>query len=76
MQNIQTLVLTSSRKKYIHTDSGGDGLLGLEGQRKDMMEADAPKARALGGADANHHSLVRQLAFFEKSQLEPMWPDS
>jgi hypothetical protein len=76
MQNIQTLVLTSSRKKYIHTDSGGDALLGLEGQRKDMMEVDAPKERAFKAGEQHQSTLLRQLAFFEKTQIEPMWPES
>lgn len=76
MQNIQSLILTSSRKKYIHTDAGGDGLLGLEGQRKDMLVADALKVKAFKVNDAEASQFVKQLDYFEKNQIEPMWPDS
>ena len=76
MQNIQQLVLTSSRKKYIHTDSGGDGLLGLEGQRKDMMQIDAPKNIDFKSAENGSNGILKQLSYFEKTQLEPLWPES
>jgi len=37
MQNIQTLVLTSSRKKYINTDAGGDKLLSLDNEKAQLI---------------------------------------
>lgn len=37
MQNIQSLVLTSSRKKYINTDAGGDKLISLDNEKKDLL---------------------------------------
>lgn len=37
MQNIQSLVLTSSRKKYIFTDAGGDRLASLDAEKKELI---------------------------------------
>ena len=41
MQNIQTLVLTSSRKKYINTDAGGDKLLSLDNEKNQFLNSDS-----------------------------------
>jgi hypothetical protein len=38
MQNIQSLVLTSSRKKYINTDAGGDKLLSLDNEKAQLLQ--------------------------------------
>jgi hypothetical protein len=37
MQNIQSLVLTSSRKKYINSESGGDKLLSLDTEKTHLI---------------------------------------
>ena len=37
IQNIQSLVLTSSRKKYINTDAGGDKLISLDNEKKELL---------------------------------------
>jgi hypothetical protein len=46
MQNIQSLILTSSRKKYINTDAGGDKLISLDNEKKQLMH-DSDKLSAL-----------------------------
>jgi len=37
IQNIQSIVLTSSRKKYIFTDAGGDKLASLDAEKKELV---------------------------------------
>ena len=64
MQNIQTLVLTSSRKKYINTDAGGDKLMSLDNEKSTILgDAGAPvEIRKVEGQSV----VLKQLEFFEK----------
>ena len=70
------MVLTSSRKKYIHTNSGGDSLLSLDAEKKQLMELDAVKISSIKSIGEASTSLIRQLTFFEKQHIISKWPDS
>lgn len=48
MQNIQSLVLTSSRKKYINTDAGGDKLLSLDAEKVQLLQDDGAAQARIG----------------------------
>lgn len=80
MQNIQSLVLTSSRKKYINTDAGGDKLLSLDGEKAQLLHeagVGTAKIRALEASESSERSdVLRQLKFFEKRHIEAKWPDN
>ena len=80
MQNIQSLVLTSSRKKYINTDAGGDKLLSLDKEKKALLEGDhhtLEKAKIDADLGGNRRpTTLRQLDFFEKQHIEAKWPDA
>jgi hypothetical protein len=66
MQNIQTLVLTSSRKKYINTDAGGDSLISLDAEKITLLKTDALERHPLR-PHADGQTILKQLAFFEKA---------
>ena len=68
------MVLTSSRKKYINTDAGGDKLLTLGAEKKQLMEIDCHKSWAVKGQAES--GMLRQLIFFEKTHIVAKWPDS
>lgn len=80
MQNIQSLVLTSSRKKYINTDAGGDKLLSLDTEKAQLLHNDGAAQARIGiveSAGSHERSdVLRQLDFFEKRHIEAKWPDN
>mmetsp|Transcript_29535 Transcript_29535/g.44960 ORF Transcript_29535/g.44960 Transcript_29535/m.44960 type:complete len:312 (+) Transcript_29535:10293-11228(+) len=76
MQNIQSLVLTSSRKKYIRTDAGGDGLLSLDGERSQLVSSVHTSLFGVGvKGPIAQSAMVKQLDYFLKTQIAPRWPD-
>jgi len=74
MQNIQSLVLTSSRKKYINTDAGGDKLLSLDGEQKVIVQDE--KFALTIKKNTSSNVMLRQLEFFERKHIEAKWPDA
>ena len=66
MQNIQSLVLTSSRKKYINTDAGGDQLMSLDAEKKTILKAESViRVEKIASKDVDI-PILKQLEFFEK----------
>jgi hypothetical protein len=67
-------VLTSSRKKYINTDAGGDKLLSLDNEKTVILgDVGAQiEIRRIEGQSV----VLKQLEFFEKRQIEQKWPDA
>jgi len=60
MQNIQSLVLTSSRKKYINTDAGGDKLISLDNEKKDLLSNEVIVIRqSITQSDISQSTLLR-----------------
>jgi len=78
MQNIQSLVLTSSRKKYINTDAGGDKLLSLDNEKKEILQGDRDVTQSIQRQERGltRPPLLKQLDFFEKNHIEAKWPDA
>lgn len=64
MQNIQSLVLTSSRKKYIFTDAGGDKLASLDAEKKELMQESPISLKDC--PEESRFSILKQLDFFQK----------
>jgi len=64
MQNIQSLVLTSSRKKYINTDAGGDKLISLDNEKASILQ-DSGKQMEMTKV-SEQSVIIKQLQFFEK----------
>lgn len=66
--------MTSSRKKYINTDAGGDKLLSLDNEKKQILNDDAlakEKAQiSRNPAPKGRHAMLRSLDFFEKTRIE------
>jgi len=58
MQNIQSLVLTSSRKKYINTDAGGDQLVSLDNEKKELV-GDSGLAKKMAKVSIPRSVLLR-----------------
>ena len=76
MQNIKSLALTSSKKKYINTDAGGDQLLSLDAEKKTIFRAESViRVQKIADKDVNS-PILKQLEFFEKSHIETKWPNS
>ena len=71
------MVLTSSRKKYINTDAGGDKLLSLDAEQKaivsDQSATQIIKKTNEGGEKA---IMLKRLEFFESKHIESKWPDT
>jgi len=67
MQNCQTLVLASSRKRY----AAEDQLLGLETEENKPMKA----LNVTIPVEIHSENLTKQLDFFEKNNMTPIWPD-
>jgi len=69
-------VLTSSRKKYINTDAGGDKLVSLDGEKKAIV-GDKTAALIIKKNDdgGEQPMMLRRLEFFEKKHIESKWPD-
>ena len=74
MQNIQSLVLTSSRKKYINTDSGGDKLMSLDNEKTTLLQDTGKQIDIYKVQEQS--VIIKQLQFFEKRQIEQKWPDA
>ena len=74
MQNIQSLVLTSSRKKYINTDAGGDKLISLDNEKASILQ-DSGKQMEMTKV-SEQSVIIKQLQFFEKKQIEQKWPEA
>jgi len=70
--------LTSSRKKYIHTDAGGDKLLSLDNEKKEILQGDGDIQRSIKEQESSvaRSVMLRQLDFFEKNHIEANWPDA
>jgi hypothetical protein len=67
-------VLTSSRKKYINTDAGGDKLLSLDVEKKEIIQ-DHFCSLIIKKDDGVKTLMLRRLEFFEAKHIESKWPD-
>lgn len=70
-------MLTSSRKKYINTDAGGDKLVSLDGEKKAIVEEQSAALMIKKHDDGGEQPMMlRRLEFFEKKHIESKWPDA
>ena len=70
-------MLTSSRKKYINTDAGGDKLVSLDGEKKAIVGEQTATLMIKKLDDVGEQPMMlRRLEFFEKKHIESKWPDA
>ena len=75
MQNISSLVLNSSRKKYVGGGPGGDKLASLDGEKKDICQMALADPIVDPVVMISEWPVLKQLEYFAKVNVRGKWPD-
>lgn len=75
MQNISSLVLNSSRKKYVGGGTGGDKLVSLDGEKKDLCQMALADPTVNPVVMISETPTLKQFEYFAKVNVRAKWPD-
>lgn len=76
MQNISSLVLNSSRKKFVGAGSqGGDKLVSLDGEKRDICQMALEDPVPNPVVTVHDYASLKQLEYFARVNVRAKWPD-